>query len=306
MDYADIMREILILVAYITIGYVLRRLGAISQQGIKDMSRFVVEPAMPLMVFNSMIIEYESRHVSNMLQMAVAILAFLSFTLVASGKLVRLLKGPEEDMKATRYCMVFGNVALLGYPLCSALFGEMGTFFASVYVAVQNMIQWTIGVNIFKREKLSRHTLKNLVNPGIVAIAAGLLMFFLGLRPPLMLDRIIKSLGGTAVPLALVVTGATLYGFKLREIIGDRRVLFVSLFKNLAFPGIYLAVLYFVPMNGMLKSILAIQAAGPVQASSTAFAGNFQGNTVIPAKCIFLSTLACAVTIPLFLLLINL
>ncbi|MDK2934152.1 MAG: malate permease [Clostridiales bacterium] len=230
---------------------------------------------------------------------------FLTFTSLSSKQIIKILGGESGQKKSMRYCMIFGNVAFLGYPICYAFFGEIGMFYASIYVVTQNLFQWTLGVNIFKQEKIRLSNLKKLMNPGIIAITIGLSMFFFNIRTPMIMERIIKGIGGTAVPLALMMIGATLQQYKFSEIASDKRIYIIAALKTLVFPVIFLSILYFIPMNRMLKSILTIQAAAPVQATSVVFAKNFNGDSVVPAKVVFLSVILCLVTVPLFLVLIN-
>lgn len=306
MSYIGIISEILILMIYMAIGYIVRKLKLISENGIHDMSKIIVNVAMPMLLFNSMLIDYKTEYVRNMAIIALAALLFLIFTSFTSKQLALRLTEDDGERKSIQYSMIFGNIAFLAFPLCDALFGELGVFFASVFVVVQNIFQWTIGVNIFKQEKIRPANLKNLINPGIIAITAGLIFFFFDIKPPIILDKVVKGLSGISIPLALMMTGAQLYGYKIRDIIASRKVQIITLVKTLVFPIVFLAVLYFIPMDRMLKSIVAIQAAGPVQASATAFSRNYNGDPAIVAKVVFLSTLCCLVTIPLFLILVNL
>jgi len=109
-----------------------------------------------------------------------------------------------------------------------------------------------------------------------------------------------------STPLALIIIGATLYGFKAKEIFLNWNIQIITLFKILLFPAVFLCILYFIPIDPILKSILTILVAAPVQASSVVFAKNFKGDPLTASRCVMLSTLLCLATIPMFLMLINL
>lgn len=306
MSYSNIITEIAILMVYVFIGYVLRRIKLVSENGIGDISRIIVNVAMPLLVLNSMLIEYKEEYVNNILILALCAVLFMAFTSFISSRIVKYLRGEESQKKAMHYCMIFGNCAFLGYPICSALFGPIGMFYASIYVVIQNFYQWTLGVNIFKQEKISGANLKNLINPGIVAITIGLTMFFLDIRPPAIVARVITGIGNISIPLALMMIGANLYGYKITEIATDKSIQAISIFKTLVFPLVLMGVIFFLPIDNMIKSILTIQASAPIQASAAVFVKNFRGDSVIPSKGVFLSTILCLATVPLFLIIINL
>lgn len=301
MSDGKIIDELLILAVYIFIGYFVKRIKMIHEAGVHDISKIVVNVAMPLTVISSMNLEYKAELINNMLYLAVFSFAYLSIAALASTSLSSLFPMGDDKKRALRYSMIFGNSIFLGYPLCNALFGQIGMFYASIFVAAQNIFQWTLGVHIYKGKNLSVSSLKRLVNPGLVAIFIGLSMFFLGIRTPEMISRVIDGVGAISTPLALMVIGATLEEYRMSEIIQDRGTQFVAFVKTIAFPGIFLALLYFIPIHKSLKAILTIEAAAPVQASGTVFAKNFGGDSGTVAKCVALSTTVCAFSMPIFL-----
>jgi predicted permease len=277
----------------------------ITEDGIRDISKLLVNVAMPALVISSMSIEYSDEHAKNMLILAVLSVIYLLFITLFSSKLSHFLKGEEKERKAMHYCMIFGNTAFLGYPIAQALFGEVGMLYASVYIAAQNVFQWTVGVNIYKRERIRLSNLKNLLNPGIIAIIIGLAFFIFDVRIPDLMSKVLKGTGNISIPLALIIIGATLQGMSIWQAASDYRILIVSILKTFAYPAAYLGAIYFLPVDNIIKSILTIQAAAPIQASAVAFAKSFDGDVTIPAKGVLVSTSVCLLTIPLLLLLIN-
>jgi predicted permease len=97
-----------------------------------------------------------------------------------------------------------------------------------------------------------------------------------------------------------------LYGNKLIDIASERRVQVVSIAKTLVFPAVMFLLVFFLPLDPLIKSILIIQSSTPTQATAAAFSKNFGGDSVIAAKIVFLATIISLLTIPLFLILINL
>jgi len=305
MNYSNILIEILILFIYVILGLYVKKRNFVTESGIQDISKIVVNVAMPLLVISSINIDYNPKYGHNMIIIAIISFLYLSFLTLLSKQLLKLFKSHDSDKNSMRYALLFGNIVFLGYPLCYGLFGDVGILYASVYVAMQNIFQWTIGVHFFNSEKFKISDLKNLLNPGLIAIFIGMIMFFLGLKTPPMLLRVIKGVGSISIPLSLMMIGATLGNFKLKDIISDRGAQFVAFFKSLGFPAIFLIVLFFLPIDSSIKSVLIIMSAAPVQASSAVIAKNFGGDSIIVAKAVALTTFFCIATIPLFLMLIG-
>lgn len=301
MNFTSILTEISILFIYVLLGFYIKKRQFVTDAGIQEISKIVVNVAMPLLVISSINIDYKAEYASNMLLLAVIVFFYLSFLTFSSKVLLKKFNGETSSM---RYALVFGNIVFLGYPLCYALFGDVGVLYASVYVAMQNIFQWTLGVHFFNHQGFKFKDLKKLANPGLIAIIIGMSMFFLGLKTPPFLLRVIKGVGAISVPLALMMIGATLGDFKLMDILTDRKAQFVAVFKSVIYPGLFLAILFYLPIDATIKSVLTIMAAAPVQASAAVIARNFGGDSVIVAKCVALTTLLCAATIPLLLMLL--
>lgn len=305
MSFSNILAEILILVIYVILGFYIKKKKYLTDAGIQDISKIVVNVAMPLLVISAINIDYKAEYVHNMIIIAIASFLYLTIVTLISSRLAPRISDIDNHKSSIRYSLTFGNTVFLGYPISYALFGELGIFYASIYVAMQNIFQWTVGVHIFKREKFSLTSLKRLLNPGLIAITIGLVMFFIGLKTPSYLLRVIKGVGAISVPLALMIIGATLSEYKLKDIIVDREAQKVSILKSVIFPAVFLFVLMFLPFNPMIKGILIIQTAAPVQASAALFAKNFGGASGIVAKCVAFTTLLCTITIPVFLMFVQ-
>jgi len=305
MNYTSILTEILILFIYVLLGFYVKKKNFVSEAGIQDISKIVVNVAMPLLVISSINIDYKPEYGHNMMVIAIISFFYLLFLTLSSKQLLRFFKSHQGDKNSMRYALLFGNIVFLGFPLCYGLFGDIGVLYASVYVAMQNIFQWTIGVHFFNSGKFEIKDLKKLLNPGLIGITIGMFLFFLNIKTPPMMLRVIKGVGSISIPLSLMMIGATLGDFKLMNIISDKGAQFVSFFKSLGFPIFFLIFLFFMPIDSTLKSVLTIMAAAPVQASAAVIAKSFGGDSVVVAKSVALTTFLCIGTIPLFLMLMG-
>jgi predicted permease len=304
VNFLQIFLEILVLVIYIGVGYFAKKKQFITEAGSRDMSKIVVNIAMPLLVISSMNISYDARYLNNMLIIAVLSLAYFIVSSIATKKLSAFYADGHGNHRELRYCMLFGNAVFLGYPLSLALFGNEGVLYASVYVAIQNIFQWTVGVQNYASHQSIAERLKHLINPGLIAIFIGLILFLFRIDTPAYFLKIAKGIGAISVPLALMVVGSQLDMTHMREALKNRGILLSVFTKCLVFPAIFLTLLLLTPIDSTLKSILTIEIAAPVQASAALFARNFGGDALTAAKCVALSTTIAILSIPLFLIII--
>jgi predicted permease len=302
MRYIDIFKEILLLFAYMLTGYLCAKLKFVKEVGIKDISRIIVNVSMPALVIMSMNIPYDSTYLIGMAWVFVIGLAYLSFATVIGSAVTKRLICEVPTRQAIRYCMLFGNCIFLGYPMSKAFLGELGVLYASVYVGLQTVFQWTIGVSIYRKCGTRRIEWKKLINTGTVSIIIGLSMFFLRIEVPPLMSRFLSTFGGISTPLALFVIGATLEGVKPRELLRAHYSFLTVLFKLVLLPLSLLAILLVLPIDPSVQLVLMIMATAPCQASGIVFAFNFGGDAENASKSIALSSLLCLFTIPLILL----
>ena len=92
-------------------------------------------------------------------------------------------KEPLERQKVLRFSLIFSNVGFMGIPLVQGIVGDRGVIYASFGVVVFNVLCWTYGYSMMSGG--ARLNLKTgLLNPGVVGLAIGLPIYFLGRRLP--------------------------------------------------------------------------------------------------------------------------
>lgn len=131
-------------------GFLLAKLKMLPEKASEALSAVVLYGCQPLLVFMSFqSYEYSAEIGRNML--IVCGIAFaVHFIMIG---LVSVLFRNKEDikMKTVRYGSIFSNCGFMGIPFLSMLFSgkpEAGEIliYASVIIAVFNILNWTVGV----------------------------------------------------------------------------------------------------------------------------------------------------------------
>ncbi|WP_338152585.1 AEC family transporter, partial [Oenococcus oeni] len=116
--------------------------------------------------------------------------------------IARIVFGKIKDTALSRvvqYGSVYSNAGFMGVPLASSLFGSQGVFFAAASLAAFNIFNWTHGVKLFqpKQNQLDHKAAlqKVVLNPNIIAIVCGLLLFSLSIKIPFVINQAVKYVG---------------------------------------------------------------------------------------------------------------
>ena len=196
-----------------------------------------------------------------------------------------------------RFAAVYGNTSFMGLPLIQAVLGGEAVMIAVVGVAVFNTVTWTQGrVLIGGRTELS--VKKVALNPGVLGLAVGLLLFFTGWRLPGPVDSAVGYLGSLNTPLAMVVIGGQMAQADLVQVFSTKKLYLVSAVKLLGIPLLTALVLLPFRLDGMVYVAAVILAGCPTAGATSLFAQSMGRDASLAARQVTLSTLLCLITLP--------
>ena len=204
------------------------------------------------------------------------------------------------------------NYGYIAIPVASALFGvnspTMGVLIVC-NVGVEIMF-WTYGIMVLTGAA-KRDVWKKIVNPTLIAIAIGLTLNFCGV-PELggatgrvygVAIATLRMMGACAVPLALLVSGATLCDLvRSGEWLGRWQVTALSVvLRNFVIPAFIILMACTIPFPHELRQVLAVHAAMPAAMFPLVMSRFYGGNPAVAARVILASTVVGLLTIPLWL-----
>jgi predicted permease len=193
----------------------------------------------------------------------------------------------------------FGNLAYIGIPIIAHSLGRIALgdapeLLASSVIIMTAMIviNNAISVAIFQGGKfdplpLARHVL---VNPLVIAGCLGILVGSSGLAVPEAFDQVLRTLGATAVPLALLCIGGSLEMTPLRGHIPW--IAAVSAIKVFAMPLFAWGVCRAIGLDPADTRVVLIFSACPTAVVAYTMASQMNGDEALAAGTIAVSTVA--------------
>lgn len=177
--------------------------------------------------------------------------------------------------------------------------GDTGAAYASVFVVAYNILVWTHGVGMLGARSMNLK--KALLNPGLIGLAAGLPLFMLGVRLPVVLETPVSALAAVNTPLAMLVIGGYIAKVRWRDLIADLDVYKVWLFGACwRFRPCCFCCFGSSGPESMAATTVLVLAAAPCGANAVLFAAMFQGDTETAGKSVAMSTLLSVLTMPAF------
>ncbi len=235
-------------------------------------------------------------------------------TMLAVYALFRLRDHAAQPARASVRAIIacYGNAVQVGIPLAAALFGESGLGLHLTLVSLHGLVLLTALTALVEHDVARSSAagsgastwqtmLRNMVaHPVVLPLLLGLVFNAGGGVLPELIDQLLQVLGTAVVPVCLLLIGLSLESYGLKGPVAD--ALKLSAVKLLAMPALVLAVAHWgFDLAGAPLSVVVLMAALPVGSNALIFAQRYRSDEAQATAAIVVSTLAFAVTAPLWL-----
>lgn len=292
-----ILNQTIIMLILIMVGVLCAKLKIISSSANKELSQFVLQVVNPVVIFMSYQKDYEPKLVKNLLlTFTLSVIAF-GLTIIVSYILIR--KKENRHTEIERFSAIYSNCAFMGIPLVSALFGDEGVFYLTAFITVFNLVIWTHGVITISGEKNFKQVIKVFYSPTMIAIALGIITFFLKIKLPEVPNRALEFIKEINTPMAMIVSGVTISGTNVKKLIKNIRVYIICIIKLLIIPLIL--ALVFSPLNidEKVRMTVIVAVASPPAAMCTLFCLKYNKNSVYASEIFAAGTILSVLSLPI-------
>lgn len=227
------------------------------------------------------------------------------FLVLLVAILVSRLLFPRRKFKKNyfeyQFAFIFNNASFLGFPLISTIFGQAGLVPYAGFIVIFNLALFSYGVMLF-REKFSwRDVGMTFINPNVIAVLLGLLLFIYSIKLPAFLGDAINYVGAMMTPLSLLCIGYMLSRANLKLIFKRKVLVFTSLAQLILGPLITFSVLKLIGAPADVTLILTLIQALPTATSLGLFAEKYRDDTGSASEIVALSTSLSAITLPIIM-----
>lgn len=262
----------------IAAGFASVRWGLFSAADMRVFGRFVIQIALPALLFNSL----ASRSLAEVIHPGY-LLAYTAGSLVlllgALWYARRVQRKPLSESAYVAMGMTCSNSGYVGYPVMLLTFGPLGGVILALNLLVENLVKLPLlfaladaGAHQGQKPSLTevlKQTVGRLIrNPMIVAICAGFAVALLGLRLPDVLARTVTLFSAASGGLALFIIGGTLVGLQVKGL--RRQVSAIAIGKLLLHPLAVFGAVVLLPLLGLpavtgdLRAAAVLSAAMPM------------------------------------------
>ena len=281
------------------IGYMGQKLIGFDIKSISTAALYLMSPFLAFRTFysNELTMDYFYIVLFSLL-LTIILLLVVWITALA-------MKATRPQLSAMILGGVFMNSGNYGAPVVLFAFGAVGFDYAVIMMVFQSLLMNTVGIffaSIGGEEKATlRQSFQRVIRmPLIYAAFLGIGLQLVSITIPTPLMEGIGLVADASIPTVMLVLGMQLAAIS-RTRVAYRYVSAVSVIRMVASPLIAIGILYFMPINDLLKSVIIVQSAMPAAANTTMFALQFGTEPDLVSFTTFFTTLVSILTIPIVL-----
>lgn len=302
MEISALFSVMLMLFLFICVGFVCSKTGIVDEQGSKTLNKVVLNICSPALVLKAVLESELTYRVSEILMLIVYAIIFNLLALLAGAVCARIFSRKNSDRN--KFCLVsaFGNVAFMGFPVVSALYGSSAVFLVSICTLPFNVFVFSVGIMLVLGGKPKELSLKRIfVTPTMISTFIAFFLFLFQVTLPAPVESAIGALGSMVIPLSMMLIGISLGHMAAKAVFGDLRFYAVAFAKLIAVPLLVGTVLRLIVKDPLFYGVLVVMSAMPTAAITPVLSAEYGGDRDFASGCVFLTTILSMLTVPVML-----
>lgn len=314
--------SVLTLFCYMIPGYILRKAKLADAGFAKALSVFTLYVAQVSMILHGFMVEFNFETLKGIGYVFLyGLVAHVIFYIIAK---FLFKKAPERLRKVLRFGVIFSNAGYMGIPIISDVFGSEYVIYATVYIVWFNVFAYSLGRLIYTNDKKYISIKKIFINPAVIPISIGLVIFLTGggswinqmlgssglvAEGVSLIYNIITVLKNMVAPASMMVIGVKLADINFKGIFKDKYLYPFIALRLFIFPAIMWVIMRVCLIFGFVTNdtmaMVLILSSTPAAAVTTMFAELYDCDAVYAGKLVAITTLLSVVTMPIVALLLQ-
>ena len=308
MLFLTSLESIVPIIALIVLGYFLQVKGWFHNDFGNDLSKLIMNVAMPVSIFVS-VLKYLT------LEKLISLSGGLIYTFVAfalgyivaflSVKVLNVAPGRRGTVINT---FVNANTIFIGLPLNIALFGDNALAYFLIYYITNTISTWTLGVFLMtsdskdgKKKQGSKFNWKKLLPAPLLGFIVSVVFLVINIPLPSYVSSTLSYIGGLTTPLSLIYIGIVLAKAGIKTIHFDKDSILALVGRFILSPLLMFLVLkWMAPQMATAEyQTFMIQSATPALAVLPILANQGDGDVEFSTNIVTLSTILFVIVIPI-------
>lgn len=303
ISYSTIITQVVVLFLLISAGFYARKRNYMDDHINKGLTDIILNIGLPALLLNSFLLEYDHSMLKNA-GLVVLVSVVIHIALFVMVK-VAFYKYDIDKRNVLTYMGLFPNAGFMGLPFIYAIYGQIGVFYAAIFIIPYHILMWTYGLGMFMKVSDYRSSAKViLTNPILLGVFIGLFIFVTQIPVPVVLSKTFGFLGAVTAPLAMMLIGDRMATTETKTVFNDKHVYYGSLIRLIVAPILAWIILKAFNVDPMIINICVAVQALPVAVTVAVLPSKFNGDAILGSKCAVISHALSLITIPVMMILL--
>lgn len=296
MNVFVVIQQMCVLLVMMLIGYIVFRIGWLDKNACSRMSKIVVNILNPCLMVYGVLGKEANLDRTMLVQTLVLVVIYFGVLILLSGPVASFLHVKSEHFNLYKLMLIFSNVAFMGIPVVSSIYGKEAILLIAFYNLGYNLLLYTYGFCLAGKGGIQW---KKLINPGVISCVAAIAIFASGISMPDSVCTFFDYVGNAAVPLSMILIGASVSQGGKKEFFQDKKMYAFMAVKMLAIPICAALLLKLVPWPSLVEGVFVLMLAMPVGSMVVMLAAESGNDAIECTKGSILTTLVSVLTIPI-------
>ena len=243
--FTSVIFQIAVLFSFILIGFILCRLNLLPREASTVFSMLENRILMPAVVINTFRTNCTIENITHKWVFIAYSAVILAFCILVAFIVSRFLGKTPYLQKIYRYSIAVSNFGFVGTAMVSGIYGadSIELFDYLMFTLPLNMFTYSIGIAWLVPNGGKVFSLKTFINPIFVSLFIGAALGLLNLPKTELVTSVISSAAGCMSPIAMILTGFVIGGYRLPELFRHWQTYVVAGIRLVALPAVVVTVL---------------------------------------------------------------
>lgn len=310
-----VLQQMLTMFSFIAIGIVLRKTKILPEDSDKALSRLETYLFVPALNFFNQVNNCSAESLKNNFKLTLyGGAVFLIGLCIAQPLATLFVRNVRNDIdrlyqrNVYRYAMSFSNFGFIGNFIVLGLWGQEGLFKYLIFGFIITIFcnSWGLFILIPKGKNITlwKSMLKGFTAPPLIAMIAGCIGGLVGIKGyiPEFFMTFLSGASDCMGPVAMVLAGFVIGGYKFKSLILNKKVYVASLLRLIAIPALLLTICHFLGTDKDIMAFILVAFASPLGLNTIVYPAAYGGDTSTGASMALISNVLGVVTIPLMYL----
>lgn len=300
------LQQMILMFLFILLGVFLKKKKLLPADAHTTMSKLENFVFMPCLVLNTFISRCTVENLTSKLPFLLYSCLFLSLSLCFAIILTPFFASSAEEKGIYRYSFFVANIAFMGNAVVEGVFGDDVLFRYLIFTLPINLFLNSIGISWLMPVSEKMSFWKKMCNPINISSILGVILGITAAPIPKVLLTFISTGSACMAPLAMLLTGFVIGGFRAKQLLSQKKVYLISLYRLLLLPFFFGWLSRFLSVPEEIRQVLICAYAMPLGLNTIVIPAAYNGDTTLGAGMALISNILALITIPiLFYLLLS-